>query len=56
MIILVIILARFAGGIEYGGDRPQFMYDLGQMLPISILVFTITTVMAKDAVCGNGMK
>ncbi len=47
MIILVIILARFSGGIEYGGDKPQFMYDLGQMLPISIFVFTITTVMAR---------
>ncbi len=47
MIILVTILARFAGGIEYGGDKPQFMFDLGQMLPISIFVFTITTVMAR---------
>ena len=47
MVILVIILTRFAGGIEYGGDRPQFMYDLGQMLPISILVFTITTIVAR---------
>ena len=47
MVILVIILARFAGGIEYGGDRPQLMYDIGQILPISILVFTITTIMSR---------
>jgi hypothetical protein len=47
MVILVIILTRFAGGIEYGGDRPQFMYDLGQMLPMSIFVFTITTIIAR---------
>ncbi len=47
MVILVIILTRFAGGIEYGGDRPQFMYDLGQMLPMSILVFTVTTMISR---------
>lgn len=47
MIILVIILTRFAGGIEYGGDKPQFMYDLGQMLPMSIFVFTITTIISR---------
>ncbi|MDD5617337.1 MAG: hypothetical protein PHH85_14165 [Candidatus Methanoperedens sp.] len=47
MVILVIILTRFAGGIEYGGDKPQFMYDLGQMLPISIFVFTVTTIISR---------
>ncbi|MBU4220640.1 MAG: hypothetical protein KKA10_03300, partial [Euryarchaeota archaeon] len=47
MVILVIILTRFAGGIEYGGDKPQFMYDIGQMLPMSILVFTITTIISR---------
>ncbi len=47
MVILVIILTRFAGGIEYGGDKPQFMYDLGQMLPMSIIVFTVTTIISR---------
>ena len=47
MILLVMILTRFAGGIEYGDDRPQFMYDLGQTLPISIMVFTVTTVISR---------
>ncbi len=47
MIILVTILTRFSGGIEYGGDRPQFMYELGQVLPISILVFTATTLISR---------
>jgi len=47
MVILVIILTRFAGGIEYGGDKPQFMYDLGQMLPMSIFVFTVTTIISR---------
>jgi hypothetical protein len=47
MVLLVIILTRFAGGIEYGDDRSQFMYDLGQTLPMSILVFTVTTVVSR---------
>ncbi|MCX9086430.1 MAG: hypothetical protein OIN90_02560 [Candidatus Methanoperedens sp.] len=47
MVLLVMILTRFAGGIEYGDDRPQFMYDLGQTLPISIMVFTVTTVISR---------
>lgn len=47
MILLVIILTRFAGGIEYGDDRPQFMYDLGQTLPMSIMTFTITTIISR---------
>jgi hypothetical protein len=47
MILLVIILTRFAGGIEYGDDRPQFMYDLGQTLPMSIMTFTVTTIVSR---------
>jgi Flp pilus assembly protein TadB len=47
MIVLVIILVRFAGSIEYGGDTAQFMYDLGQILPVSIMVFTISVVVSR---------
>jgi len=47
MVLLVMILTRFAGGIEYGDDRPQFMYDLGQTLPMSIMVFTVTTIVSR---------
>jgi len=47
IIILVVILIRFAGGIEYGGDKAQFMYELGTGLPVSILVFTISMVMFR---------
>ena len=47
MVLLVIILTRFAGGIEYGDDRPQFMYDMGQTLPMSMMVFTVTTVFSR---------
>jgi Flp pilus assembly protein TadB len=47
IVLLVIILTRFAGGIEYGDDRPQFMYDLGQTLPMSIMVFTVTTIVSR---------
>jgi Flp pilus assembly protein TadB len=47
VIILVVILVRFGGGIEYGGDKAQFMYELGKELPLSILVFTISMVVSR---------
>jgi hypothetical protein len=47
MIFLTIILTRFAGSIEDGGDKPQFMYKLGHALPFSVLVFTFTTVVGR---------
>ncbi|MCD1295445.1 hypothetical protein CUJ83_10585 [Methanocella sp. CWC-04] len=46
LIFLVIILLRFVNGIEHGDDRYEFMYSLGNTLPISITVFTLTTAMA----------
>jgi hypothetical protein len=47
MILLVVILVRFAGGIDYGGDKPKFLSELGNTLPISILVFTISTIVSR---------
>ncbi len=52
MIILVFILVRFAGGIEYGEDKAQFMYDLGSLLPVSILVFTLSVVVSRILFAG----
>lgn len=52
MIILVVILVRFAGGIEYGEDKAQFMYDLGSVLPVSILVFTLSVVVSRILFAG----
>jgi Flp pilus assembly protein TadB len=52
MIILVVILVRFAGGIEYGEDKAQFMYDLGSLLPVSILVFTLSVVVSRILFAG----
>ena len=43
----VIILVRFAGSIEHGGDKAQFMYELGTGLSLSIMVFTISVVVSK---------
>src|SRR5690606_41082095 len=34
-VLISAILTRFAGSIEYGGDRAQLKYDLACMLPIS---------------------
>ena len=47
LILITIILTRFSGTIEYGGDRAQLMYDLGQVLPLSIIIFTLSTVVSR---------
>lgn len=47
LILVTVILTRFAGTIEYGGDRAQLMYDLGQVLPLSAIVFTMSTVVSR---------
>jgi hypothetical protein len=46
ILLLVLILLRFVGGIEYGDDRYEFMYSIGKTLPVSIAVFTITTALS----------
>ncbi len=47
LILITTILTRFSATIEYGGDRAQFMYDLGQALPVSIIVFSLSTVVSR---------
>lgn len=44
ILLLTAILTYFAGGIDSGGDAPQFMYDLGRALPMAVVVFTVATV------------
>jgi Flp pilus assembly protein TadB len=43
VIMISAILTRFAGSVEYGGDRAQLKYDLACMLPLSIIVFAVST-------------
>jgi len=49
IIMLVIILLRFVGGIEHGDDRYEFMYSVGMSLPVAMAVFTVTTALANSA-------
>lgn len=42
IIELVILLTRFTNGIEDGDDHVSFMYDLGHVLPVAMLVLTIS--------------
>ena len=52
VIMLVIILLRFVGGIENGDDRYEFMYSVGTVLPVAMAVFTLTTALANTAFGG----
>lgn len=42
IIELVILLTRFTNGIEDGDDHVSFMYSLGHVLPVAMLVLTIS--------------
>ena len=46
IIQLVILLTRFANGIDEGDDRIQYMYTLGKALPNAIIIFTIVTILS----------
>lgn len=52
VIMLVVILLRFTGGIEYGDDHYEFMYSVGTVLPVAMAVFTVTTALANSAFSG----
>jgi hypothetical protein len=47
VILISAILTRFAGSVEYGGDRAQLKYDLACMLPLSIVVFAVSTAASR---------
>jgi len=47
VIFISAILTRFAGSVEYGGDRAQLKYDLACMLPLSIVIFAVSTAASR---------
>ena len=47
IILITVILVRFSGTIEYGGDKAQLRYDIGQILPVTIIVFTVSTIFSR---------
>ena len=47
IILITVILIRFSGTIEYGGDRVQLRYEIGQILPVTIIVFTVSTIFSR---------
>ncbi|WP_094228601.1 hypothetical protein [Methanolobus psychrotolerans] len=47
IILITVILVRFSGTIEYGGDKAQLRYEIGQTLPITIIIFTVSTIFSR---------
>lgn len=47
IILISAILTRFAGAIEYGGDRAQLKYDLACMLPITVIIFAVSAAASR---------
>lgn len=47
VILISAILTRFAGAIEYGGEREQLKYDLACMLPITVIIFVVSAAASR---------
>ena len=46
IILLVLLLIRFANGIDEGDDRIQYLYEIGKALPTAVFLFSIVTIMS----------
>jgi hypothetical protein len=44
---LVFLLTRFTNGIDEGDDKALYMYSLGKVLPVSIIVFSLTVILGQ---------
>ena len=44
---LVFLLTRFTNGIDEGDDKASYMYSLGKVLPISIMIFSLTIILGQ---------
>jgi hypothetical protein len=44
---LVFLLTRFTNGIDEGDDKASYMYSLGKVLPVSIMVFSMTVILGQ---------
>ncbi|MDH7517308.1 MAG: hypothetical protein QHH19_03080 [Candidatus Thermoplasmatota archaeon] len=47
VIELVFILTRFTNGIDDGDDKAAFMYNLGMVMPVAVMVLTITIIIGQ---------
>ncbi|MCX6665559.1 MAG: hypothetical protein NT038_05805 [Euryarchaeota archaeon] len=44
---LVVLLTRFTNGIDEGDDTAAFMYSLGKVMPVTVVVLTSTVIVAN---------
>lgn len=47
IVLISAILTRFAGAIEYGGERAQLKYDLACMLPVTVVIFAVSAAASR---------
>jgi hypothetical protein len=47
LIILILLLTKFTNGINNGDDKSAFMYTLGKTMPVAVIVYTITLIVAR---------
>jgi hypothetical protein len=44
---VVIITMYFTTGIEYGEDRIQFKYSVGNALPVAVIIYTVAVILGQ---------
>jgi hypothetical protein len=47
LVELVFLLTRFTNGINEGDDKATYMYSLGKIIPMSIIVFSLTIIIGQ---------
>ncbi|MCX6663523.1 MAG: hypothetical protein NTZ75_04680 [Euryarchaeota archaeon] len=47
LVELVFLLTRFTNGINEGDDKATYMYSLGKIMPMSIIVFSLTIIIGQ---------
>jgi hypothetical protein len=47
LVELVFLLTRFTNGINEGDDKATYMYSLGKIMPMSIIVFSLTIIFGQ---------
>jgi hypothetical protein len=47
LVELVFLLTRFTNGIDEGDDKATYMYSLGKIMPMSIIVFSLTIIIGQ---------
>ena len=47
ILLLVMLLLRFANGIDEGDDYIEYMYSIGREMPLATIIFALSTILSS---------